>query len=573
MSNHTLFLGEIMRTLKDVKTRNELADYIGVSRKHLSYILFIKKTENLYQTFDIPKKSGGVRHIHAPKKELKQIQRKLADALYEYEEKIGAENKINKNISHAFEKQKSFITNAKVHRNKRFVINIDLKDFFDSFHFGRIRGYFIKNKNYELSEEVATTIAQIACYNSRLPQGAPSSPIITNIICNIFDMRLLNLSRKYKLNYTRYADDLTFSTNDKNFLIKEKVFFEDLLKEITRAGFNINSKKTRIQYKDSHQEVTGIVVNKKLNVNKNYYKQTRAMAQQLYKTGEFFIDKELKGTVNQLEGRFSFINQLDKYNNELSGIKHNFERLNGREKTFSRFLFYKYFFANSKPVIITEGKTDILYLKAALKKLYDSYPELINKNENGQFEYKVHFLKRSKRLEFFLNVSIDGANALKNIVKFYTKNNTYYNHMEVLKNISGGRPLNSVILLYDNEISNSKKPISDLIRNYKNEIDIELLKSRNWINFKDNLYIMVTPLVNGFDESDIEMLFDEGVQNVKIDGRSFDKTGKKDKKEYYNKDIFSKYIMKNYKEINFDRFISVLNNIKEVSLEYKTKMR
>lgn len=563
-----------MKNLKDIKTRDELADYIGVSRKKLSYILFIKKTENLYESFDIPKKSGGSRSINAPKEELKQIQKKLADIFYEYEEKIAAENKINKKISHAFEKEKSFITNAKIHRNKRFIINVDLHNFFDSFHFGRIRGYFIKNKNYELTKEVATTIAQIVCYKGKLPQGAPSSPIITNMICNIFDMRLLNLSRKYKMNYTRYADDLTFSTNDKNFLVKKRDFFDDLLKEINKAGFNINSKKTRIQYKGSHQEVTGIVVNKKLNVDRNYYKKTRAMAQQLYKTGKFFIDNDMKEKINQLEGRFSFINQLDKYNNQLDGEKHNFEKLNGREKTYSKFLFYKYFFANSKPIILTEGKTDILYLKAALKNLYKQYPNLIKKNEDEQFEYKISFLKRNKRLEYFLNISVDGANALKNIVKFYSEKNNkeYFNYMKSLKNISGRNPLNSVILLYDNEISDSRKPISDLIKNNKKEIDIELLKNKNWVYLKDNLYVMVTPLIDNNDESDIEMLFDKDIQNIEIEGRRFDKTGKKDKKEYFNKDIFSRYIMKHYKEINFNGFIPVLNNIEEIISEYKQRV-
>ena len=121
---------------------------------------------------------------------------------------------------------------------------------------------------------MATTIAQIACYEGKLPQGAPSSPIITNMICNIFDMRLLRLAKKYKLDYTRYADDLSFSTNDKKFVDFEKQFFEELTQEINRAGFSINDKKTRVQYKDSHQEVTGIVVNKKLNVDRTYYKET-----------------------------------------------------------------------------------------------------------------------------------------------------------------------------------------------------------------------------------------------------------------------------------------------------------
>ena len=160
----------------------------------------------------------------------------------------------------------------------------------------------------------------------------------------------------------------------------EKQFFEELTQEINRAGFSINDKKTRVQYKDSHQEVTGIVVNKKLNVDRTYYKDTRAMAYQLYRTGEYTIDGERKGTKEQLEGRFSFINQLDKYNNKLEPGRHQFEYLKGREKTFSRFLFYKFFFDNEKPLIVTEGKTDVIYLKAALKKMWKDYPELVSKN-------------------------------------------------------------------------------------------------------------------------------------------------------------------------------------------------
>ena len=92
-------------------------------------------------------------------------------------------------------------------------------------------------------------------------------------------MRLLHLAKKYKLDYTRYADDLSFSTNNKKFVECEEKFFEELALEITRAGFAINSKKTRVQYKDSHQEVTGIVVNKKLNVDRKYYTDCNVICQ------------------------------------------------------------------------------------------------------------------------------------------------------------------------------------------------------------------------------------------------------------------------------------------------------
>ena len=353
----------------DITSRNELADFLKVPRSKLTHILYVKKVDSCYTSFEIPKKNGETRKINAPSDELKSIQRKLAAALVKYQIDIRREQNIRSNISHGFEKDKSILTNAKIHRNKRFLVNIDLENFFDSFHFGRVKGFFENNKDFALSREVAVVIAQLTCYKGTLPQGAPTSPVITNLICNILDNRLLKISKKYKLDYTRYADDLTFSTNRCDFLDYKKQFMEELEKEINRAGFRINDKKTRILFRDSQQIVTGLVVNKKLNVAREYYKKTKAMAHTLYTEGKFTIDRE-EGAIEQLEGRFSFINQLDKYNNKLDGNLHEQGNLNGREREYKRFLFYKYFFGNEKPLIVTEGKTDIRYIKSALKNLH-----------------------------------------------------------------------------------------------------------------------------------------------------------------------------------------------------------
>lgn len=564
-----------MEKFNEIQTRNDLADYIGVPRKKLSYILYFKGTENSYKSFEIPKKNGGTRQIHAPQKDLKQIQKRLAESIYRYEKEMAKENETNINISHAFEKGKSFITNAQIHKNKRFVINVDLENFFDSFHFGRVRGYFMKNIKYQFPKEVATVIAQIVCYKGKLPQGAPSSPIITNMICNIFDMRLLRLAKKYKLDYTRYADDLSFSTNNKDFVNLENQFLEKLSQEIERAGFSINDKKTRVQYKDSRQEVTGIVVNKKLNVDRGYYKATRAMAHQLYKTGEYTIDGEKKGTVNQLEGRFSFINQLDKYNNQREFGRKQFEDLKGREKTYSKFLFYKYFFINKKPLIITEGKTDVIYLKAALKKMYNDYPELIVKKDKGQFEYKVSFLRRSKRIGFFLNIPVDGADALNNAMKFYTEkeNAKYPNYMRYFKENSGRKPLNPVVMLFDNELVNDKKPAGYFAKKWLKEGQREKIKADRLVHIQDNVYMLVTPLVEGYEQTDIEMLFEKEIQEIEIDGRKLDKTGKKDKEKFFNKDIFSHYIMRNYEKISFENFRPMLDDIRSIMELYSKEIQ
>lgn len=213
-----------MEKFSDIKTRNDFADFLRIPRSKLTHILYVKKPDSYYETFEIPKKNGDTRTICAPSGDLKSLQTKLADALWEHQKSLRSSTETKPNISHAFEKGKSIITNAKIHRNKRFVLNMDLENFFDSFHFGRVRGYFEKSAGFLLPREVSTIIAQISCYNGRLPQGAPSSPIITNLICQILDMRLLKIAKKYKLDYTRYADDLTFSTNNGSFLNSQESF-------------------------------------------------------------------------------------------------------------------------------------------------------------------------------------------------------------------------------------------------------------------------------------------------------------------------------------------------------------
>lgn len=565
-----------MQMINEVKSRNELADFLDIPRKKLTYILYVKKVDNLYTSFDIPKKSGEERHIHAPQRELKTVQRKIGDALWKYQKEIWKKNNTNPIISHGFEKGKSILTNAKVHRDKRYVMNIDLENFFESFHFGRVKGYFLKNKNFELPEEVATIIAQLVCYRGMLPQGAPSSPIITNMICNIFDIRIAKLSKKYRLNYTRYADDLTFSTNDKKFGENYPIFYQELIREVEKAGFTINSKKTRLLYKDSCQEVTGLVVNKKINVNKAYYKETRAMAHKLYRSGTFEIAGE-EGTLNQLEGRFSFINQVVRYNNNLSLESHGFNKLNGKEKQYKQFLYYKYFFINPKPLIVTEGKTDILYIKAALKNLYKDYPKLVHKNERGQFEYKISFLKRTKRLEYFLNIKKDGADTMKNIYQYCSDKGDkihYPNYLKLFKELSRRMPNNVVILLFDNELKSKERPIYKFINDKAvklEESQKNKLIEEEKVNLIDNLFLLVTPSVQNKKTSDIEDLFDEAVLDTEISGKKFSKNDKYDKDSNYGKDTFSKYVMKNYDKIDFHAFKRLLDNIESIISMYECK--
>lgn len=280
-----------------ISTRQELADALNMRLKSLSYVLYKLDPQSLYTIFSISKKSGGKREITAPKKPLANIQSKIANVLMLQPENSALRSK----ASHGFIKNKSILTNATVHRNKNYVLNTDIQDFFPSFSFGRVLGFFKKNNAFMMDHKVAVALTNLCCYKKKLPQGAPSSPPITNLIFHIVDFKIIKLARKYNLDYTRYVDDLTFSTNEKSFPKVSQNFLNELNALITHEGFKLNEDKTHLEYKNSRQEVTGVIVNKKLNVHKEFYKNTRAMADNLYKNTEFTIDGKL-GTINQLDG-------------------------------------------------------------------------------------------------------------------------------------------------------------------------------------------------------------------------------------------------------------------------------
>jgi hypothetical protein len=460
-----------LKHLKTISTKPSFARALEVDPRFLTRCLYITKPENQYHQFEIDKRSGGKRIINAPTDDLKSLQSALSHLLLDCIDEINKKKypksqlaslrmisakkqdhiaetlkiKISTaktkqpSLSHGFVRKRSIITNAIMHLGKKNVLNIDLENFFDSFNFGRVRGFFIKNKNFQLAPNIATVIAQIACYDNKLPQGSPCSPVITNLITHSLDIRLASLAKKYKCTYTRYADDITFSTRKSVFppqiMREEQTCYtagKRLKSEIEHAGFCINEKKTRIQYKDSRQDVTGLIVNKKPNTKKEYWRTARAKCNTLFKTGKFTSvkgDVELEGNLNELEGQLSFIDQVDHYNRVRQKaplkpeyvLKHVGSNttwlLSGREQTFSRFMFYRLFYGNDKPTILCEGKTDNVYLKSAISELIASYPKLA-KMEKKEYELLVRFVEYSKRTRFLLEL-YGGASYLKDFIVNY----------------------------------------------------------------------------------------------------------------------------------------------------------
>lgn len=267
-----------------LQSRQDVARLLEVEDSSLRYFLYGIPEKRRYHTFQIPKRKGGVRTICAPCSELKTLQKKLNTVLKSVYTPKGA--------AHGFVDQKSILTNAAPHVQKNWVLNVDLKDFFGYVNFGRVRGMLLKPP-YALGEEAATVLAQIACFQGKLPQGAPSSPTITNMICNSMDGKLTGLAKRHKAVYSRYADDLTFSTTRSEFpkelaYIDEKgrvILGRSLLSIIEKSGFAVNEDKIFLNHRTSHQEVTGLTVNKFPNIRRSYLANTRAMLHNCEKRG------------------------------------------------------------------------------------------------------------------------------------------------------------------------------------------------------------------------------------------------------------------------------------------------
>jgi len=263
-----------------------LADLLEVSPQYLKYVLYNPRLR-AYTEFAIPKRSlGAFRIISSPHPELKIIQRKLKQVLdYVYLPKVS---------THGFVKGRSIVSNASYHRKKRklrFVLNIDLVDFFPSIHFGRVRGLF-ESRPYGFPRTVAEWLARICCSRLGLPQGAPTSPIISNMLCNKLDSQLRILAKNHRCYYTRYADDITFSTTLTQFPVTlasrigdQVVLGEGLDSLIVSNGFKVNLEKIHFQEAPRRQEITGLTVNQFPNVRRKLIRQIRAMLYDWAKIG------------------------------------------------------------------------------------------------------------------------------------------------------------------------------------------------------------------------------------------------------------------------------------------------
>ena len=284
--------------MKDI---DDLARVLEVPKGNLVYIAYTRGLSAQYKTFEIRKKSGGTRIIHMPKGGLRVLQQKLKK-IFDFLDR-------KPKCSHAYHKGKSFLTNAVEHKKKRFVFNMDLEEFFPSIHFGRVQG--VLRAAYKMPPSVATFIAHLCCYNGSIPQGAPTSPSISNLVSNNLDKKILALAIKHHVSYTRYADDITFSYRYRNFppaighfaatgqLFGPAAVGATLEQLIKDQGFQVNHKKTRLQYNHYQQSVTGVIVNQFPNVRRRKVLEVRKL---IYLWRTFGLEKAETFRFEKAEG-------------------------------------------------------------------------------------------------------------------------------------------------------------------------------------------------------------------------------------------------------------------------------
>lgn len=251
-----------------------LLAYLGVSASELKKIWWYRAA--MYREFSIAKGAGKVRVITAPDNRLKMLQRKLAfllDQLYRV-----------RNPVHGFVPKRSVKSNAAAHIGRRYIVNLDLKDFFPSITEPRVSGVL---RALGVERRVSAIVARLCCYNGHLPQGAPTSPVLSNMVCYRLDTNLLRIAKAARAIYTRYADDITFSTFQPPAALFEgaippaghfgpQTLAANLVEVVTSNGFSFNRDKAHYADRHARRVVTGLKINELINVDRRYVRNLRA---------------------------------------------------------------------------------------------------------------------------------------------------------------------------------------------------------------------------------------------------------------------------------------------------------
>lgn len=262
---------------------------VGIEHQYICNMAYAEK--RFYRHFSIPKKNGKTRDIDEPLPDLKYVQSWIVKNILE---KCPVSD-----YAKAYLKGRTLKHNARFHRAQKVVVTMDIREFFPSISISDVTTIF---KNMGYFHDLSCFFAHLCCLNNSLPQGAPTSPYLSNLRMVSLDNKISNYTSQKRIRYTRYADDLTFSGDfNPHFLIN------DISKMVFDEGFSINCEKTRVAKRNARQEVTGIVVNSHMQISKEKRKKIR---QQVYYIKKFGIESHLE---RMNENRANYLNHLEPF--------------------------------------------------------------------------------------------------------------------------------------------------------------------------------------------------------------------------------------------------------------------
>ena len=279
-------------------------DKISDKEKLIKLYSISNKIEDNYKIFNIKKRNGKLRTIYEPNYSLKEIQKNILKNILN--------NKSISNYAKAYHKGINLIDNAKEHVNKKIILKLDIKDFFESIEFIDVYNNCFQIEYFP--KEIGVLLTHLCTYENHLPQGAPTSSYISNLVLKEFDEYIGSICEQENISYTRYSDDMTFSGDfTPSFIIKL------VRKELLKYNLKLNNKKIHIIKNYQCQKVTGLVVNNKVQTSKTYRKNIRKEIYYIKKYGlKSHIDrigiKDTKRYLNELYGRILFVLQINDNN-------------------------------------------------------------------------------------------------------------------------------------------------------------------------------------------------------------------------------------------------------------------
>ena len=314
-----LFLHDIVEKAQQFCACQDIDDLVSLGFDKNAILL--QSLNISYRSFHVRKANGKMRLIEAPAEDLKEVLRQFnyyLQCIYFLNQSEASQGYI---ITPKNEKsKKNVLENARQHLNKAYLLNVDFQDFFHQISEQRIT-HLLSTPPFYFESETAQTLAKLFCYKGRLPMGANTSPALSNLYTIVLDNELSQWATSYNVTYTRFVDDLSFSTNDFEFIPKH---FQEVDAICKQNGYMINPEKIKYLGKDSIKKVTGLILRETVDIEDTFYQQLNQDLNRMKHLVEVILinrgvvmNEEVRMFKQEIEGQINFIGMIEGYNSQI----------------------------------------------------------------------------------------------------------------------------------------------------------------------------------------------------------------------------------------------------------------